>query len=93
MSTDTALTEVLQRIEDLEDYKPVINERLADNELAIQKLEERLEVQLGKPSGDIEQLENRFKQLALQQENLQNAQLSMTRVKLIVEDGQQDLIE
>lgn len=37
------MEDLAQRVEDLEDYKPVINERLADNELAIQRLEERLE--------------------------------------------------
>jgi hypothetical protein len=34
--------ELNQRVEDLEDYKPIINERLADNELAIQRLDEKL---------------------------------------------------
>ena len=38
----SSLEDIEKRVEDLEDYKPVINERLAENELAIQRLEERL---------------------------------------------------
>ena len=78
--------ELSQRVEDLEDYKSVINERLAGNELAVQRLEERLTEQIGKPSADVAQFDKRLIALALQQENLQNSQLSMTRVKMIVED-------
>jgi len=62
--------ELSQRIEDLEDYKSVINERLAGNELAIQRLEERLTEQIGKPSADVAQFDKRLVALALQQENL-----------------------
>jgi len=82
----STLEDIEKRVEELEDYKPIINERLAENELAIQKLDERLETQLGKPSADVAQFDSRLRSLALQQENIQNSQLSITRVKLIVED-------
>jgi len=44
-------------ITNLEEYTPIINERLANNELAIQRVEERLEANLNKPSADLTELE------------------------------------
>ena len=41
---------MLMRIEELEDYNPIINERLANNELAIQNLIECYEDSIGSPS-------------------------------------------
>lgn len=38
------MNDLPQRILDLEDYQPVINERLAANELAIQALQEQFSV-------------------------------------------------
>ncbi len=54
---DSELVKLREDVNNLEDYKPVINERLANNELEIQKLETRFEEMLGKPSADVSAIE------------------------------------
>jgi len=81
------------RITDLEEYTPVINERLAGSELAIESLQDKLAEQVNKPSADVQQFKDEMAKLSLAQLNLQNSQLSMTRVKLLVEDEQQALAD
>lgn len=81
------------RIADLEDYNPVLNERIADNELAIQKMDERLTEELSKPSADLTEVNQKLDALALQVTNTQNQQLSVARVKNIVDDSQTEVGE
>lgn len=80
------MEDLAERVNDLEEYRPVINERLADNELAIQALDERLTTELNKPAANVSEFDSKIKALEIAQLNLQNSQLSMTRVKTIVED-------
>ena len=61
-----------ERITDLEEYNPVLNERIAENELAIQKLDERLTEELSKPSADLTEVNQKLEALALQATNTQN---------------------
>ena len=60
---DSELVKLREDVNNLEDYKPVINERLANNELEIQKLETRFEEMLSKPSADVSALEQGLKRL------------------------------
>ncbi len=55
---DSELVKLREDVNNLEDYTPVINERLANNELEIQKLE-----MLSKPSADVSALEQGLKRL------------------------------
>ena len=48
------------RIEELEDYKPIINERLANNELAIYNLIECYDDTIGSPAVNKERFEQRL---------------------------------
>ena len=41
----------------LEEYTPILNERIATNELAIQSLEARIEENLNKPSADVSEFD------------------------------------
>ena len=82
-----------ERISDLEEYNPVLNERIAENELAIQKLDERLTAELSKPSADLTEVNQKLEALALQVTNTQNQQLSVARVKNIIEDSQTEVGE
>ena len=54
---DEKIKKLNDDVTNLEEYTPIINERLANNELAIQKVEERLEASLNKPSADLSELE------------------------------------
>ena len=60
---DSELVKLREDVNNLEDYTPVINERLANNELEIQKLETRFEEMLNKPSADVSALEQGLKRL------------------------------
>ncbi len=60
---DSELVKLREDVNNLEDYTPVINERLANNELEIQKLETRFEEKLSKPSADVSALEQGLKRL------------------------------
>ena len=53
------------RVLDLEEYQPVINERLANNELAIEALEEKMLKTVNSPAGDLQEVLDEVKKLAL----------------------------
>ena len=90
---DSELVKLREDVNNLEDYKPVINERLANNELEIQKLETRFEEMLSKPSADVSALEQGLKRLQIQVDNVQNSQLGVNRVKILVDEAQETLSE
>ncbi len=90
---DSELVKLREDVNNLEDYTPVINERLANNELEIQKLETRFEEMLSKPSADVSALEQGLKRLQIQVDNVQNSQLGVNRVKILVDEAQETLSE
>ncbi len=90
---DSELVKLREDVNNLEDYTPVINERLANNELEIQKLETRFEEKLNKPSADVSALEQGLKRLQIQVDNVQNSQLGVNRVKILVDEAQETLSE
>ena len=51
MHSELNMEELTNRVTEIEEYTPVINERLANNELAIEDLQERMEKQVAQPSG------------------------------------------
>ena len=90
---DSELVKLREDVNNLEDDTPVINERLANNELEIQKLETRFEEMLSKPSADVSALEQGLKRLQIQVDNVQNSQLGVNRVKILVDEAQETLSE
>jgi hypothetical protein len=54
---EVELKKLREDLTNLEEYTPIINERLANNELTIQKLDELLEQSLSKPSADVSAME------------------------------------
>ena len=90
---DSELLKLRQAVNNLEDYTPIINERLANNELEIQKLETRFEEMLSKPSADVSALDQGLKRLQIQVDNVQNSQLGVNRVKILVDEAQETLSE
>ncbi len=84
---DEKIKQLKDDVTNLEEYTPIINERLANNELAIQRVEERLEASLNKPSADLSELEQSIKKIQIGLENLQNSQLGVNRVKILVDEA------
>lgn len=84
---DEKIKKLNDDVTNLEEYTPIINERLANNELAIQRVEERLEASLNKPSADLSEFEQSIKKIQIGLENLQNSQLGVNRVKILVDEA------
>ena len=79
-----------EKITELEDYQPIINERLAMNELAIESLVDKYRPQA---SVDIDQQAQKLQKLEHNCQELLSHQLSGTRVRVMVEDAHDELIE